>query len=81
MAISGTGRILRLRREWGFQPGDIIKFSAYPISKPKDVVNVYKKVCAMNGGESVGIYVDRSWGFEDGELIVFSVTPTDKIFS
>lgn len=80
MSRVGNGRVLRIEKNWnwGFEPGDIVRFTAYPINRPRDIVNVYKKVCAVSI-YGLGIYVDRSWGFEDDELIVFTLTPTDKI--
>lgn len=77
--LSGGGRIVYIPKAWGFEPGEIVKFSAYPISRPKEVVNLYKKVCATGNG-SQGIYIDRNWGFPDDEFIVFSITKTDKGF-
>lgn len=74
---SGRGRIIYIPKDWGFDSGDIVRLTAYPIGRPKDVVNLYKKVCATGNG-SQGIYIDRNWGFGDDEFIVFSMTKTDR---
>lgn len=76
-SMSGGGRIIYIERRWGFEPGEIVKFMAYPIKKPKEVVNLYKRICATGNG-GMGIYVDRSWGFPDDEFIVYALTKTDK---
>lgn len=75
----GTGRVLYLPKEWGFSFGEIVKFKAYPMNRPDDSVNLYRKICRA-GTDSTVVYLDRSWGFEDDDLIVFSVTRTDKGF-
>lgn len=78
MTSSGSGRVLRVYKQWGFEVGDIVKFTAYPITRPKDSVTLYKKVCA-SGTNSQVIYVDRNWGFGDDELIVYSLTPVEDM--
>lgn len=77
---SGTGRSITIDIRWGFEPGEIVKLKAYPIGKPNDAVNLYRKICRLGARNRVGFYLDKSWGFEDDDFIVFSITKVDKGF-